>query len=245
MMKPNMYPLATEIEEAYARAAVVVFETDMQVLESPEFAMKFMSKATYAEGESLQKHLSPAIYSLLASNLHSSAIKVEMLNQFRPWMAAVTLVVVELQDQGFDAQSGLDKHLHTRALADKKTLDHFEAPGFQMDLFTGLTDKESEEFLGQTLRDLGIWKKQFDLLAAAWQTGDTKALDELMLDSMREYPALYKKLMLERNRTWLPKLEKLLRGERDVLVVVGAGHLVGKDSVVDLLSAKGYKIQQR
>jgi len=245
MMKADMYPLAEEIELAYKRSAVVVFETDMKVLESPEFAMKLMEQATYPEGESLKKNLSPKMYSLLASNLQHSLVSVEMVDQFKPWMAAMTILVLELQKAGFDAESGLDKHIFKRATADKKAFDQLETPDFQAGLFTGLTDKESEEFLGQTLRDLNVWRNQFDLLAKAWTSGDTKALDKLILDSFREYPLMHKKLLLDRNRSWIAKLEQLLRGEKDVLVLVGAGHLVGKGGVVDLLAAKGYKIEQR
>lgn len=245
VMKDTMYPLAPEIEAAYQRSSVVAFETDMKVLESPEFGMKLMGKATYPEGESLKKNLSPSMYSLLASNLQSSIIGVEMLNQLKPWMAAMTIVVLELQKQGFDVQNGVDKHFFARTLKDGKTPDHFETPEFQAELFTGLTDKESEEFLGQALRDMDVWKKQFELLAKAWLTGDTKTLDTLILDSFREYPLMHKKLLLDRNRAWIAKLEQFLKSEKDVLVVVGAGHLVGKDSVVDLLTAKGFKVEQR
>jgi len=245
MMKENMYPLAPEIEAAYKRSAVLVFETDMKVLESPEFAMKLMGKATYPEGESLKKNLSPATYSLLASNLQNSLLSVEMINQFKPWMAAMTIVVLELQKAGFDVQSGLDKHFHARATEDKKTLDQFETPDFQASLFTGLTDKESEEFLGQALRDVSMMKNEFDKLAKAWTDGDTKTLDKLILDSFREHPLMLKKLLLDRNRAWIPKLEEFLKSDKAVLVVVGAGHLVGKDSVVELLTAKGYKVEQR
>ena len=245
MMKENMYPLAPEIEAAYKRSSLVVFETDMKVLESPAFAMKLMEKATYPEGASLKASLSPAMYSLLVSNLQSSLVSVEMLNRFKPWMAAMTIMVVELQKQGFDVQSGLDKHFFSRATEDKKDFDQFETPDFQMGLFTELTDKESEEFLGQTLRDLNVWKKQFDQLAQAWSTGDTKTLDKLILDSVREFPLMHKKLLLDRNQAWISKLEKFLQGDKDVLVVVGAGHMIGKNSVVDLLAAKGYKVEQR
>ena len=245
MMKENMYPLAPEIDTAYKRSDVLVFETDIKVLESPEFAMKLMGKATYPEGQSLKKNLSPAVYSLLASNLQNSLLSVEMINQFKPWMAAMTIVVLELQKAGFDVQSGLDKHFFARATKDKKSVDQFETPDFQASLFTGFTDKESEEFLGQALRDLSMMKNEFDKLAKAWTDGDTKALDKLILDSMREYPAMHKKLLLDRNRAWIPKLEEFLKSDKAALIIVGAGHLVGKDSVVDLLTAKGYKVEQR
>jgi len=56
---------------------------------------------------------------------------------------------------------------------------------------------------------------------------------------------MLKKLLLDRNRAWIPKLEEFLKSDKAVLVVVGAGHLVGKDSVVELLTAKGYKVEQR
>jgi uncharacterized protein YbaP (TraB family) len=160
-------------------------------------------------------------------------------------MAAMTIVVLELQKMGFDIQNGVDKRFFSRANEDKKALDHFETPDFQTELFTGLTDQESEEFLGQALSDMAVWKKQIETLEKAWLSGDTKALDKLLLDSFRAYPLMHKKLLIDRNRAWITKCEQFLKGEKDVLVVVGAGHLVGKDSVVDLLTAKGYKVEQR
>ena len=245
VMKDSMYPLSPEIEAAYKRSSTVAFEADLKSLESPEFVKNLMTKATYPEGESLEKNLSPAMYSLLVSNQQSSQVKVEMLDRFKPWMAAMTILMVEMRKQGFNVQSGLDKHFFARAVEDKKALYHLETLEFQMSLFTELTEKESEEFLGQTLRDINIWKNQFDLMAKAWQVGDTKVLDKLILDSFREFPLMHKKLILDRNRAWTVKLEQFLKGEKDVLVVVGAGHLVGKDSVVELLTAKGYKVEQR
>src|SRR6185436_533960 len=101
---------------------------DIKASESPEFAMKVMAQATYPEGDTLKKHLSAANYSLLVSNLANSAVGIEALNQFKPWMAAMTLVVLELQKQGFDVENGLDRHFHQRAAKDGKKLDFFEAP---------------------------------------------------------------------------------------------------------------------
>ena len=244
LMKSDMYPLAEEIEAAYKRSDTVVFETDVKALESPEFAMKMMAQATYPEGDTLKKHLSVANYSLLASNLAGSVVGMEALGQFKPWMVAMTLVVLELQKQGFDAENGVDKHFHKRAVADGKKLDSLETPEFQMNLLTGLTDQESEDALVQTLRDTEIWKTQFASLAKAWTTGDIKAMDKLVTDNFRDFPQLQKKFVADRNRSWVGSIDKHLRGNKDVLVIVGAAHLIGKDSVVELLSKKGFKVEQ-
>ncbi|MDB6032983.1 MAG: TraB/GumN family protein, partial [Verrucomicrobiales bacterium] len=80
---------------------------------------------------------------------------------------------------------------------------------------------------------------------SAWQTGDAAGLDKLMVEDMRKYPDLYKKLLLERNQRWVKKMDGYLKADKDVFVVVGALHLVGKDSVVEMLRAKGYNVEQR
>jgi len=36
----------------------------------------------------------------------------------------------------------------------------------------------------------------------------------------------------------------LLNGQKNAIVIVGAGHLVGKEGVVELLKSKGWKITQ-
>jgi uncharacterized protein YbaP (TraB family) len=65
-----------------------------------------------------------------------------------------------------------------------------------------------------------------------------------MSKSFNEYPSLYNKLFVRRNRNWVPEIIKLMNQQGDALVIVGAGHLVGKDSVIDLLTKKGYKVTQ-
>ena len=44
-----------------------------------------------------------------------------------------------------------------------------------------------------------------------------------------------------RNRKWMTTIEPLLQKEDDYLIVVGAGHLVGQDSILQLLQAKGHR----
>jgi uncharacterized protein YbaP (TraB family) len=55
---------------------------------------------------------------------------------------------------------------------------------------------------------------------------------------------LFATLVTDRNKSWMPKIEQLLGGKDDVLVVVGAAHLVGKEGVLEMLKAKGYLVEQ-
>jgi uncharacterized protein YbaP (TraB family) len=49
----------------------------------------------------------------------------------------------------------------------------------------------------------------------------------------------------DRNRAWVEQLGKLLDDRDDYLVVVGALHLVGRHSVVELLRRRGYTVTQQ
>ena len=79
----------------------------------------------------------------------------------------------------------------------------------------------------------------------AWKSGDSQGLHSIMNQSFADHPKQYERLVLQRNKNWLPVLEKILKENELTLVVVGAGHLVGPQSVVELLKNKGYKVVQR
>ena len=79
----------------------------------------------------------------------------------------------------------------------------------------------------------------------AWEAGDTAGLNQLLTESFKEYPAVYAKLIIARNQNWLPQIEKYLAQDENYLVVVGAGHLVGDQSVVRMLQVKGYSVRQQ
>jgi uncharacterized protein YbaP (TraB family) len=81
-------------------------------------------------------------------------------------------------------------------------------------------------------------------VVAAWRTGDAAAIDAIMNESMDDAPALYARMLTDRNAAWVPQIEQLLRGADDVLVVVGAAHLVGEHSVVEMLRQRGHTVEQ-
>jgi uncharacterized protein YbaP (TraB family) len=78
----------------------------------------------------------------------------------------------------------------------------------------------------------------------AWTTGDVSALDNLLNEGLKDVPSLFARLVTDRNAAWIPRIEELVKSRDDALVVVGAGHLVGKKGVVEMLRAKGYAVDQ-
>jgi uncharacterized protein YbaP (TraB family) len=77
-------------------------------------------------------------------------------------------------------------------------------------------------------------------LVETWKAGNAHALGELIFSSFQEFPVLKAKLFEERNQRWIQKIEPWLQDNEDYLIIVGAGHLLGEGSVIQLLQKKGY-----
>ena len=107
-----------------------------------------------------------------------------------------------------------------------------------------MSETMQEDMLLQTLIDLKTVDTYFGDLYQALLTGDMQKLDGLLSDSYEDYPSIYKYMIVDRNKDWVPKIQQLMGSNENYLVIVGAGHLVGKESVVDLLRTKGYRVEQ-
>ena len=56
--------------------------------------------------------------------------------------------------------------------------------------------------------------------------------------------AFLERLIYARNRNWMEPLETMLATNQENLVVVGAAHLIGDGSVLDLLERAGYEVER-
>jgi uncharacterized protein YbaP (TraB family) len=69
-------------------------------------------------------------------------------------------------------------------------------------------------------------------------------VEKIVLQDIKSDRRMYERLVVERNRAWLPQIEALLTRPTPAFIVVGAAHLVGPDGLINTLKAKGYTVQQ-
>lgn len=244
-LKNNSYPLPYEFDKAYNDAKTIVFESDLEGMNDPVFQDMMMKLARYAEGEKLSQNISKETYSLIKKRASSAGMSMEQLEGFKPWFVAMMLSVAEFHKLGFNPEAGIDQFFFNKAKRDDKSLVFLETNLSKIKLFAGLTKGRQERFLMQIMRELEVTKEMITGLVNAWETGNTDRLYEIQIVSFDKYPGLYDRIMIQRNKKWVPKIRKLMKQNDNVLIIVGAGHLVGKDSVIDLLKKSGYKVTQR
>ncbi len=188
--------------------------------------------------------VSPATMALVKARVGDLGMPLEALQQFKPWFLAMTLMAVEWQKAGFDSELGLDKHFYDRAKAAGKAVQGLETTEYQISRFDGMTKSQQDHFLAESLKDLDSEKASVHKVADAWKAGDATTVERLVLQDLKDDPEMYQRLLVERNRNWLPKLVALFARPGHAFVVVGAAHLVGPDGLLTLLKAKGIRVVQ-
>jgi uncharacterized protein len=236
--------LPAAIDSAYADADALIMELDMDDLDPLQMQQAALELAMQPEGRTLQQQLGPKIYEQFVAKTRALGVEPAMLERFQPWFAAITLVQLQLMKLGFDPEAGVEKRLTRRAAGDGKKIQGLESVREQLEIMARLSEKQQREFLLYSVNDAERMATEVDALLASWRSGDAAAMAKLLQEGFDEYPDLYRPLTVERNRKWLPQIEQLLDDREDYLVVVGALHLVGKESVIDLLERKGHKVKQ-
>ena len=245
ILKKDAYPLDKRIEEAYNDAETIMFEADMTEVAKPATRLKMITAGTYQDGSTLQQHISGRTYDLLKEKVVGQGMGMDRFDNLRPWLCAVTLSGVELKRMGFEAALGIDAYFFTRAHNDHKDLLFLESSDYQIELIAGIPDDKSEDLLKQTIAELEVIKARSEDILSAWTGGDAQMMDAITRESLKEYPYIRGRLFIQRNTDWTDKIEKLIGNEKDVLVIVGAGHLVGEKGVLANLRDRGYTVVQK
>jgi uncharacterized protein len=244
MLTSDFYPLPASLDAGFKASDLLIEEANLAEMLSPNMQFSMLSRGMLPAGQTLDKVISPATLGLL--NQHSGALgmPMEALKQFKPWLLAMTIEAMEWQKAGFDAELGLDKHFFDRAQVESKTVQGLETTDFQISLFDGMSMDQQDRFLAETLKGVATETASVSKLAASWKIGDAAAIERLVLADVKSDPFVYDRLLVGRNRAWLPKIEALFSRPRPAFVVVGAAHLVGPDGLLAMLKAKGYQLVQ-
>jgi uncharacterized protein YbaP (TraB family) len=245
LLTADAYPLPPSLDTAFAAADVLVEEANPEELKTPTAALQLVAKAMYPPGTTLQSQVSKDTFDKIAKRAERLGLPIERLQSFKPWMVALTLVGLELQKGGFDPGLGLDQHFLNRAPAAGKQVRTLETAMQQIDFLESLSPQLQEGLVAASLEGAETELAQVQRIAAAWKAGDTAPIERLLLTDMKNVDAaVYDTLLVGRNRRWVPQIEDCL-SQKKCFVVVGAAHLVGPDSVVAMLRAKGYTITQQ
>lgn len=243
-LPPDLQWRTPLLDQAVADADLVYFETDIGPLGMTALAIKILVQQFQTMREPWLDRLTAEQRDLLMEAIGPLGVSLEEVAITPPWVVAMELTDLSLrQDEmggTMDMASGVESVLQWELPKERK--GYFETPGQQFDMLAGGTLDEQIEQLFMTIEDGGIGGGDEDLgdIVRAWAAGEPEKLE--MVPKSDDEAAVLDLLVVQRNRNWIPAIETMLKDNRENLIVVGAGHLSGEDSVLDLLSEAGYTV---
>ena len=243
LLSESDYPLPAVFESAYRQSAMVVFEADMQRLQSPEFQQLLQSKVVYTDGRSLKTVLAGSTYQALNRHMADRGLSMASFEHLKPGMLAITLTLIELQRLGL-VGTGVDEFFNLRAMNDRKTRGQLESAEEQLEFLSTMGDGREDDLIIHTLQDINKLSQLIASLKAAWRQGDRDKLRALAITPIKkDFPKVYHRLLVKRNSNWMPRIEALMKTKEVEFILVGAAHLVGEEGILNQLATRGYTVQ--
>jgi uncharacterized protein YbaP (TraB family) len=230
-----------QLERAYQAASEVVLEVDLDDMDPLEAVQFITANGTLPAQQTLADVVGEKDYARVAKLAADLGVPEAAITKLEPWAAALVLTQFALTRTGFDANLGIDMQITERAKIDGKPIDGLETVIDQLSVFDARTFPEQTRFLLDSADDAPKLEADLGKLIAAWRSADLRALEKEFAKERAKSPALYDALLGARNHKWMPKIEALLEGDQDYLVVVGTLRYVGKVGLLTLLKQQGYK----
>jgi uncharacterized protein YbaP (TraB family) len=245
VLRPTDYPLAPAVLRAYGDAKSIFMEVNLQEIDPQRMQIELLTSARLPEGQTLPSIMGKQRYERAGVLAREVGVDISIFDAFAPWFVAEAISQLQLQQLGFQPQSGVEMFFLEHARSDSKPVAGLETIHDQIALFDAMPMDEQADYLVSSLQEAHDLPKEVDAMVHAWQRGDTVWFADQLKSEFGRDPALYQSLLVARNRKWLPKIEALLNDDKNYLVIVGTGHLVGQGSVIELLGKDGIVATQR
>lgn len=242
VLPPGLAWKPAALEAALAGADDLWFELPVGPEADREIALIAATRGVLPPGQSLFKILPPRDAALLVKVADAYQVDKANLDRLEPWLAEVTLAAGAYRKAGAETEHGVEATLGaaTPARVQRKAL---ETPARQLGLIDGSPLPDQIASLRQTLEEMDRDPQAYMKLVHAWMTGDVKALDrEALAPLRRASPAVFRRLVVLRNADWTRQLDARLKGKGRTVVVVGVGHLIGREGLPARLRALGYSV---
>lgn len=244
--KQELYPLPSIIENAFAESDSLIVELNIKSKEFAANASKLLKAGQLPNGKKLPDVLSPSVYRKLEQRFDILGLPIDNFLTFKPWLMTLSLTSFQMLDSGFHPDLGVDAYFLNRAIREKKTIYELETVDDQIGVFDNV---DGELFLAYTLLSLNTFEVDVTKLIKAWRCGDQQNIQGLLHETFSNQISggdnLLKKILFNRNEKMTKKIiDQYLKTNTTHFLVVGAGHLVGERSIIDLLINAGYEVKR-
>lgn len=228
--------------KALKDADLVYFEMPTTVSED-EYFQAMVKLGLNRKGKLLSDYLTRKQRGQLEQVLFALRLNPAVVESMRPWFAAMTISGIAGEIAGGKMRPGVEDSIK-REIPNRKERG-FDTLETQLRVLADLSDKTQVKMLMETISGGGAVSGEPIDLTASWLGGDVEGLFAPTAAAFgRPGSELYNALLTKRNKRWAGQIEKLLDGDQDVMVIVGAAHFGGSSGLPTLLKKRGVTVER-
>lgn len=243
ILRESDYPLSPGYEAAYNHATELLLELPPGAGDGTAMATRMRELGTYPSGAGLQASVKPETWQAVLKWGGRQGYSASALDRFRPWFLSLIITSTEYSVLGAKPDIGVDQYFETRATRDGKHAEGLETVELQLQLFSQLTEHQQTNMLEQTLAEVVTLSQEYEKMIDAWKKGELDALHDMLFREAERYPELMDLFLKNRNLAWIDRLDQMLKDGRQVMVLVGTGHLASKEGLLQLLRDRGCRVR--
>lgn len=231
------------IDAAIRSSNAFVFEIPNDAQTQAKIQRLVAEQGQLPAGTTLPSILSPEARADFEADLTREHVPHAAVDGKRPWLADLFLVVQQMALENASLAHGVDTVLMEEAIRRRRDIRYLETVDTQIALMVPSDPKlELDEFEAD-LKEFRKRHDEFDAMIAAWSNGDLTTIDRLINGEFAAHPEARKALLDDRNRAWAREIEGWLGEHKTFFITVGAGHLAGKNSLIELLRKDGLEVE--
>ncbi len=233
------------IKRSFDSSEELVMEAKMTPAAMTEIQVMIRANGFFTNEDNLQNHLDKVHYKKMLSHAKKlMGMDEAVARSVKPWLMAIQMSVVSFISSGMDPESGVDKYLERLADQEKKPISGLETPQQSMNALINHPMSVQSAMLADTVDKLDDFRNFVNSYLEAWASGDADRMNKTIIKDMAEQPEIYKALLVDRNKNWLPAIERHINSGKTIFIVVGMAHMVGQDGLVRMLESKGYSVKK-
>ena len=184
----------------------------------------------------------PAKRAALTEAVKKSGMPMQALDRMETWAAAFILLGNKFREIGLSG--GVEGVLRNDFSRKGKRVGQLESNVEQLGFFDKLPEAAQRALLEGAIEETDDMNSYFGGMLRSWSRGDVRGVAQTFDRDLSVSPELQNSLIKQRNANWSRWIEQRMGRPGAVMVAVGAGHLAGKDSVLELLQRGGYKVRR-
>ena len=232
------------LDKAVNQSQELVVETLVDD-KNPQALVSTLMRMALASGlPPIDQRVDPSKRAALDAAIAKSGIPKVALDRMKTWAAAFMLLGDQFRDMGLKAGEGVEPVLKSSFTSEGKPIGQLETNAEQLGFFDSLPEKAQRALLEGAVDSPKASSDQFNAMLSSWQHGDVKAIARSFNHDLAASPELRDALLRRRNANWARWIEERMKQPGSVMIAVGAGHLAGDDSVVDLLKRDGLHVHR-